>query len=79
MIDNWTPREQRSREKWRERGRLAEIQVNNGWSREELAEHFKQEAEAKLEPIVPTETIIYNSADIVLRYLTPDRNKKKKM
>lgn len=58
---------------------LAEIQVKNGWSREEMAEYFRQQAEAKLEPIVPTETIIYNSADIVLRYLTPDRNKKKKM
>ncbi len=75
-----TPKEQRSRDKWREKGRLAEIQVENGWSREELALHFQQEAEAKFtsELIKPTEPkIIYNSADIVLAYLTPPKRKKK--
>lgn len=67
----------RARDKWREKGQLARIQTENGWSREELAEHFKQEVEAKLEPSISTETVIYNSADYVLSYLTPPRRKKK--
>ena len=74
-----TPKEQRSRDKWREKGRLAEIQATNGWSREELALHFQEEIELKREtppPDVATHEI-YNSADIVLAYLTPPRRKKK--
>lgn len=76
-METWTPKEQRSRDRWRKKGRLAEIQVENGWSREELAEHFRQEAEAKLEPPISVTTVIYNSADYVLSYLTPPRKKKK--
>jgi hypothetical protein len=56
---------------------LAKIQFENGWSREEMAEHFRQEAEAKINPVVTVATVVYNSADIVLAYLTPPRRKKK--
>jgi hypothetical protein len=56
---------------------LAEIQYENGWSRDELAEHFRQMAEGNTEQVAPTGTIIYNSADQVLKYLTPPRRKKK--
>ena len=56
---------------------LAEIQYENGWSRDELAEHFRQMAEGNIEQVAPTGTIIYNSADQVLKYLTPPRRKKK--
>lgn len=76
-MEIWTPKQNRSREKWREKGRLAEIQIKNGWSREELAEHFKQEVETKLQQPISTTTTIYNSADFVLRYLFPVRKKKK--
>ena len=76
-MEIWTPKQQRSRDKWRVKGQLAEIQVRNGWSTEELAEHFRQEADAKLEPLIPATTVIYNSADYVLSYLTPPRRNKK--
>lgn len=56
---------------------LAEIQYKNGWSREEMAEHFRQIAEEKIEPVALISKIIYNSADQVLKYLTPPRRKKK--
>lgn len=77
FVETWTPKEQRSRDKWREKGQLARIQTENGWSREEMAEHFRQEADAKLEALIPITTVIYNSADYVLSYLTPPRKKKK--
>lgn len=40
-----TPKEQRSRDRWRLRGDLAKIQFEEGLSRQELAEKFKREAE----------------------------------
>lgn len=69
-MEIWTPKQQRSRDKWRVKGQLAEIQVKNGWSRKELAEHFRQEADAKLEPLIPATTVIYSSADQVLKQLS---------
>lgn len=56
---------------------LAEIQVKNGWSRDEMAEHFRQEAETKMDPVVFVDTIVYNSADVVLAYLTPSGKKRR--
>lgn len=48
MTIEWTPKEKRSRDKWRNRGGLANIQIKNGLSREELADFFRLQAEATL-------------------------------
>ena len=80
VTDRWTPREQRSRDKWRQH--LANFQVKFGLSREEMdAEIARQEAQ-KISATDNSVTMVYesttNSADYVLNYLLPDRNKKKK-
>ncbi len=62
MTDKWTPREERSRDKWRKRGRLAQIQIEEGLSRQELADKFAEEAAVKTEEISPiTGGIVYQS------------------
>jgi hypothetical protein len=74
----WTPKEQRSREKWRQH--LANFQVKFGLSREEMdAEIAKQEAIKIADG--DTSIINYNSsmnsADYILGYLLPNKKKEK--
>jgi hypothetical protein len=81
-METWTPKMQRAREKWRQRGNLAGIQITENLSLDELAEKFRLEAEAKTNQISPIEPlsnvkIIFNSADQVLKYLTPPKRIKK--
>lgn len=47
MTIEWTPKEERSRDRWRKRGGLATIQAERGYSRQELADHFALMAKAK--------------------------------
>lgn len=73
-----TPKEERSRDRWRERGNLAAIQAAEGLSRAELAEKFRNEAQEKTDQLCPptsNDTIKYNSAFYVLRYLFPPNKK----
>ncbi len=56
-----TPREERSRDKWRKRGNLAGIQAEEGLSREELAMKFKKEAEVKTQTQSPINSVVYQS------------------
>ncbi len=75
VTESWTPKEQRSRDKWRQH--LANFQVEFGLSREEMdAEIAKQIAE-KIATSNTTTTIVYTSADQVLKYLFPPNRKKK--
>ena len=76
MIDNWTPREQRSREKWR--SHIVRFQYNEGLSREEMAEEFARQATENTDRISPINSnIVYNSANQVLKQLSGvDRPKK---
>lgn len=52
---------QRARDKWRQRGNLAGIQVTESLSREDLAEKFKLEAEEKIRQQSQPTTVVYQS------------------
>ena len=83
----WTPKMQRARDKWRQRGNLAGIQVTESLSREDLAEKFKLEAEEKIRQQSQPTTVVYQSDEViqetnpalyVLNYLMPEKKDKKR-
>ncbi len=87
VVDIWTPREKRSRDRWREKGGLVGIQVTENLSTDELAIKFAAEAKRKTDEIspvvvykseIPSDTSSTNSALYVLGYLNPETKGKKR-